>query len=352
MKWAGINRKSTPADETQGVDHYLENARLLVNGEKRRRHGMARANIAKLATPIYGIASALAPVPSICLQGSTGSIDGFTSFNPLWGDVQLLAPTGTAVASSGYITGDGNSSGTMTVFAASGTGTSETWWSTTSPGTMTGGLINSGGTNGNFYRVTITIDVIATLNWGTDVYYVASTAGTPLVDGTGYGWILQSNSSSLTLSSTPSDNNFFGQTTVAAAAQFTMTTRYRTAGGAVFPFGTSNFGISVFRGGFIENINNLSGTASVVAELESASTNWTITVNRGSDQWAESYDIYAKDGAYPADPSDGTYIGNIPIDPSASSCTDDLAAPSSSTSWKWVAVPRRGSLSGPMGLLT
>jgi hypothetical protein len=78
---------------------------------------------------------------------------------------------------------------------------------------------------------------------------------------------------------------------------------------------------------------------------------WTITVNR-TDAWAESYDIITKDGAYPTDPADGVFIANLPIGPAAASASDTYTAPTTASTWKWAAIPRRGATIGPMALLT
>ncbi len=90
-KWRGTSRKTTPVDPRR-VSHYQENTRLTVDGELRRRRGMARTSLAKQSTAILNIMPAFG---NMITQGDAGTVDGGTTPTAQWGDVQLRAPTGT-----------------------------------------------------------------------------------------------------------------------------------------------------------------------------------------------------------------------------------------------------------------
>lgn len=348
MKWNGVNRKTTPTDDDHSVSHYQENTRLKVAGELRRRNGMSRANIAKLATPIYGIASTVAPVPSICLQGSTGSIDGFTTFEPVWGDVQLLAPTGTATYGDAYLPADGISDSVD--FDEIGS-----FWSVgySYPPTLSAYLnINSGGINGNIYRVTFTWNFTVSDDTATSMFMAMSTL---FQESTGYGWILSSNTNTgVSFIGLPTDNNYSPMSGyVPSGSQVSLITRYLTKGGASFGNTMSCGATWISSFPFPQPVNpRCVGTFSVVSEqyVAHGSSDVTVSVNRGSDQFVESFDIYGKVGSYPADPSDGTYFVNLPISPSETSASTTFTP--GATGYLFTAVPRRGSLVGPQGLLT
>lgn len=357
-KWNGMNRKSTPVDEAEGVLHYQENARMTVRGELRRRHGMSRSTVEKIATPIYGIASTVAPVAAVAIQGSNGSIFGYTGFTPEWGDVILLAPTGTAVqgGGSGLIAGDGTNRSVPYSQAA----THFAGVLMTSDYIDSAAAINTGGVNGNTYQVTLSLTLnMADVAISLDSITLNATFSDYL-DPLGYGntWSFtggvsgtQSNQSNSSASMTTADKSVLVVIDLNGATgpyAVTLADIVRLPGGATVQMVSGAFfatGISV--------PFTTTGTLAYTVLQESATPTdqWTITVNR-ADIWVESFDIVARDGGYPADASDGTLIGNLAIASSASSANTVYTMANTNSTWKFVAVPKRGSLSGPTGRLT
>ncbi len=362
--WQGMNRKTTPVDDTHGVGHFNENPRLVVRGEQRRRHGFSRSSIAKIATPVYGISSLLMPVPGIVLQGSTGDIDGYNDFTPVWGDMILLAPTGTAVSNGGYvyITGDSVSHSQNYSVAAAHSGTDNIATFTDAPI-----AINTGGANGEFYVVTFALQLLMTNVSALSLNEISLTAvlsqvSTITAPGTSNTWSftggtsgVQGNQSTTTLEKTQAIKGFSNPT-----FPIVLT-------GATRPYTVNTFNTWLMPGGTTITstayANLLSGLAvaytitghtnfATLKRQPGASTSWTVTVNR-AEAFDTSYDIYAGLGFFPNDPSDGIYITNLPINPgSASTAATVVTVPSSASTWKFVAVPRNGSAQGPAGRLS
>lgn len=90
MTWHGY-RNSTPVDDTPGVLLDAQNVRLSINGEARRRRGMARSSIAKLSGSVGAISDfALSPGrPQVVTLYGGSSIDGVDGISAQWGDVSM-----------------------------------------------------------------------------------------------------------------------------------------------------------------------------------------------------------------------------------------------------------------------
>ena len=76
----------------------------------------------------------------------------------------------------------------------------------------------------------------------------------------------------------------------------------------------------------------------------------TLQVGRG-DIWTTSIDVYAKLNYWPTEEGDGIFIGNVAIAPSSNKATIVWTPPVDSTDWKYSAVGKYMSITGPMGRL-
>ena len=63
----------------------------------------------------------------------------------------------------------------------------------------------------------------------------------------------------------------------------------------------------------------------------------TIYLERNSDAYVTSYDVWAKRGSYPQDEGDGVFVGNVAIQPSASSVSQAWTPPNDGT-WYFGAL--------------
>ncbi len=67
----------------------------------------------------------------------------------------------------------------------------------------------------------------------------------------------------------------------------------------------------------------------------------TILITRSTDDLCtQSYDLWAQVGRYPLQEGDGEYIGNVAIEPNASTATTTWVAPDTRT-WFAIAIPIR-----------
>lgn len=97
MKFLGVDTWATPVDKTPGVFEVGYNPRLRVDGEARRRRGLAASNLAQLSgavTTINGFA--LNAGSGFAIVGSSGQLDGKETPLALWGDAALVAMSGTS----------------------------------------------------------------------------------------------------------------------------------------------------------------------------------------------------------------------------------------------------------------
>lgn len=325
--WKGVIRKSSPVDPRPGVAHYAQNTRLSVTGELRRRRGFARSNLAKQVGAILAIIPANPPSGIFVGINVTSTVEGLGGPAGLWTDPTLAAPTGTA--SQGYTLVD---TLLMNEGPFASNAISKTMVSTVgfSAGAIVRAIVNITCTHTAFsfssqggytYGVLPAYAAPADFDWtdipaapGADGGQTKSITGTAALD-----WV-----SPMSLSTTM-------DWTLGAAIG---------AGGFQFYVNLSGAG-----DGFAMALT-ISGSVA----LYTGSAAYTITINR-TDDYTTSYDVYAQLTAYPADPLLATSVGNVTIAPSATFCTTSWTPPSSGT-WKFVAVPRFGAISGPMGRLT
>lgn len=335
---SGMRTDDTPIDRGDGSALYVQNARLTVKGEMRRRRGMSRTTLDKQSYPIIGIGVASPPTgPIIVLEGTT-ALDGFGMGNNLagdWGDVQLKAPTGSVLAVG---QSDAVDDFTITVNGVdNGDGLID------SDALVE---INTGGDNGNTYRVTMVADIDSQLNStdpGDSVDHVLGVTWNSLnpvyngasanPGGTNLGWVSPTFSSTDLSALTILENHAF-------------TIEFDVEGGDTFDWVVSNSLTPL-----IGNYNGalLSGTIDVsVEQLDGLSAGtYTITIDR-EDDFATSFDLYAKSDFYPTEEGDGVFVGNYPIDPDNSSVSAMWTPPAAGT-WSFSAVARRGEQRGPMG---
>lgn len=79
------------------------------------------------------------------------------------------------------------------------------------------------------------------------------------------------------------------------------------------------------------------------------STPITVLIFRG-DQWATSYDMYAKVNYSPLEMGDGIFAGNAPIDPWQSSTSFTWTPPVDAT-WHFSACAKYQDRIGPLGVI-
>ncbi len=77
----------------------------------------------------------------------------------------------------------------------------------------------------------------------------------------------------------------------------------------------------------------------------------TIIIDRGANSMATSFLVWAKFRAYPQTDGDGTFVGDIPIEASATSVSYDWTTPNNSTHWKMIAAPKFNEVVGIFGQL-
>ncbi len=66
----------------------------------------------------------------------------------------------------------------------------------------------------------------------------------------------------------------------------------------------------------------------------------TISIDRGDNDMATSFLVWAKFRAFPVCDGDGTFVGDIAIDAADASVSYDWTTPNNSTLWKFIAIPR------------
>ena len=66
-------------------------------------------------------------------------------------------------------------------------------------------------------------------------------------------------------------------------------------------------------------------------------TDQTIYIERNSDSYVTSYDVWAKRGSYPQDEGDGVFVGNYTIQPEEAAISEDWTPPNDGT-WYFVAL--------------
>lgn len=103
-QWPGIVTDSTPIDSRPGIAVYQQNTRTRVVGELRRRRGMARSSLDKFTAAATGQASTNNTIGPFSMFQVGSTLEGVASGYALWGDAQLLRPTGFATLSAGVYT--------------------------------------------------------------------------------------------------------------------------------------------------------------------------------------------------------------------------------------------------------
>lgn len=99
MKWLGMHSDTTPVDDRPGSAELIENGRMTIDGEMRRRTGMAATNVAKQAGPVLNIAPPLGPYGGL-VAFVGGGLYGFQNPLPDWSDVAPEFPEQTGGAST------------------------------------------------------------------------------------------------------------------------------------------------------------------------------------------------------------------------------------------------------------
>ncbi len=77
----------------------------------------------------------------------------------------------------------------------------------------------------------------------------------------------------------------------------------------------------------------------------------TITIERGTGSMATSFLVWGAFHRYPQTDGDGTFVGEIPIDPDDTSVSYDWVSPNNSASWKFIAAPKTSDIVGIFGQL-
>lgn len=100
-QWPGIVADSSPIDSRPGIAAFQQNTRTRVLGELRRRRGMARSSLDKFSAAATGQASTNNNVGPFTVFQVGSTLEGLASGYALWGDAQLLRPSGFATYSGG-----------------------------------------------------------------------------------------------------------------------------------------------------------------------------------------------------------------------------------------------------------
>ena len=77
----------------------------------------------------------------------------------------------------------------------------------------------------------------------------------------------------------------------------------------------------------------------------------TIIIERGDNSMATSFLVWGKYRAAPQTDGDGVFVGEIPIEASASSVSYDWTTPNNSANWKFICAPKRFEQVGIFGQL-
>lgn len=73
----------------------------------------------------------------------------------------------------------------------------------------------------------------------------------------------------------------------------------------------------------------------------------TVLITRPtSDLYTQSYDVWAQINRYPLQEGDGQYVGNAEIGPNDTSTSIDYTEPTTSGTWKYIAIPIRFEMRG------
>lgn len=66
----------------------------------------------------------------------------------------------------------------------------------------------------------------------------------------------------------------------------------------------------------------------------------TIIIERGDNSMATSFLVWGAYRRYPQCDGDGTFVGEIEIEPSETSVTYEWDTPNNQTEWKFIALPK------------
>ncbi len=334
-RWDGIRRKSTIVQSDKTKAHYAEGVSLRVDGELRRRPGFAQANFGPLGAAVYGLVPANPSGGTFIIgQRPDGTFEGFGSPLAQWGNMQLIAPTGSRGYSSGV--GDDSLGPYNGVFNASG-GNPQNF------GGGASGPISGGANPGHTFEITSVINL-------TLVATVGNRTLTAIDMGTKAGDTLMS-------------ETLPGFFTLNADGSWT------NVDGGVGPGVVNIAGTVVHRcSGLVTN--EIIQACSWQFSVASVTGTWDTTIvdlNAGpdgpvtyqpviyrSDNWTTSFDLYAANGVWPIEPGGARFVENVPITPGAPFATASLWTPNGAvpSDWRFIAVARRGSLVGPFGRLT
>ena len=78
----------------------------------------------------------------------------------------------------------------------------------------------------------------------------------------------------------------------------------------------------------------------------------TITIDRGTNSMATSFLVWGAYRRVPQTDGDGVFVGEIPIEASASSVSYDWTTPNNSTNWRFIAAAKYQDQVGIFGELT
>jgi len=351
-EWTGVDRGTSDLDQRRGVSHYQENTRLRMHGELQRRRGFARSNLAKQPAAITMLASANPSGGHFVVLQVDDDLEGLGDPLALWGDVQLEAPTGTR---GEIITAAGDDS-TDTNFSFSDSRGGGSFQNPQYQSASTN--INSGGVNASIYRVAMTFNMSVTFPGGylasgwaqyRLAYYLATTT-----------WSLQSGSASttpsggvVTIDADEMEVQDTGSGNVPGSSDFTITgtATFQTTGGGTYYLDA--YGPS---GVFGTNGCAISGTGSVnVTKLTGGVVTYRPVITAGDD-FATSFDLWARHGAYPTAAGDGVFVQSVTRTPGSATATANIWTPPHTAlwptaDWRFLAIPRRGAQTGPQGTL-
>ena len=77
----------------------------------------------------------------------------------------------------------------------------------------------------------------------------------------------------------------------------------------------------------------------------------TIVIERGDNSMATSFLVWGKYRSYPVTDGDGVFVGEIPIEASATSVEYEWDTPNGQTNWKFICAPKRFEQVGIFGQL-
>lgn len=358
MKFAGVRRDTTDLAQDESQAHYAENARLSIEGELRRRRGMSRTSIEKQGTAILGFMPANPNRdPYVVMLGGSGNLEGYSgsTLNGAWGDAQLKAPTGSITIP----TGDARGQKTWDMAALAVYGQTD--------GYAVGDAVSPSLTADVTKRFTVAITWTAVrvrnniaasgpVSAQVGAYFFHTYNPSPTAVGTAYSdaGADAANWSDATPDETNSGTFRISVFGASLDETISLTQTYTNVPGnaELYPgaYGDWTDGPGATFPDDYPQDWEITGTVTATFTQTSpdpSSGQYTISITRGDD-FATSFDVYAKNGDYPLEAGDGIMVGNVTIDPDDDTVQTTWTPPTAGT-WAFAAVARRGETVGPLG---